>query len=414
MEEALWMSREQVRLALAAARMVAWAWDPAADTIVTTENLADIYGVARLEAAAQGFALVHPDDLARHEAAVRQAMATGGSYQSIFRITRLDTGEVVWLEERGVAVLDDAGAVQKLTGVVMDVSVCAEPEQRRQAASLARVHDATGASSGAVAVFQDIGALKDPAHAREEFLSSAAHDLKTPLTSIRGHAQLARRRLARLNVPDLAPIAGHLAQIDVNVSRLLDLINELEDVTRAQLGQTVTLDRQPTDLLALVRGVVAQHEGLTAHRLRVETILATLEAVADAARVERVVGNLLSNALKYSPRGGDITLRVAQEEGPAGSVAVITVQDQGIGIPMADLPHIFERFRRARNVVGQIPGTGIGLASVQQIVAEHGGTISVDSQEGKGSTFTVRLPLAAPPDGGTEAKKGEHDDHEHC
>ena len=111
-----------------------------------------------------------------------------------------------------------------------------------------------------------------PWMSREEFLSSAAHDLKTPLTSIRGHAQLARRRLARLNVPDLAPIAEHLAQIDVNVSRLLDLINELVDVTRAQLGQTVTLDRQPTDLLALVRGVVAQHEGLTAHRLRVETL----------------------------------------------------------------------------------------------------------------------------------------------
>lgn len=102
--------------------------------------------------------------------------------------------------------------------------------------------------------------------------------------------------------------------------------------------------------------------------------------------------------MKYSADDSEITLSVAREEGPDGPLAVIAVHDHGIGVPADDLPHILERFRRARNVEGQAPGTGIGLASAQQIVAEHGGTISVESQEGRGSIITVRPPLivAAP------------------
>lgn len=248
-----------------------------------------------------------------------------------------------------------------------------------------------------MAVFQDITAIRDLERVREEFLASVAHDLKTPLTGIRGHAQLARRRLARLDAPEVARVVEHLAQIDQGVSRLLDLTNELVDVTRAQLGHAPPLDRQTVDLIALVHGVIAQHEGLTEHGLRVETGLPTLMAPADATRIERVIGNLLSNATKYSPHGGDIVVQVARQEGPAGPLALIAVRDPGIGIPAADLPHIFERFWRARNVENHIPGTGIGLASALQIVAEHGGTISVESQEGQGSTFTVRLPLTPAP-----------------
>jgi signal transduction histidine kinase len=107
-----------------------------------------------------------------------------------------------------------------------------------------------------------------------------------------------------------------------------------------------------------------------------------------------VLGNLLSNAIKYSPEGGDISVEVTQEEGPAGAWAVVVVRDQGLGIPAADLPHILERFQRAGNVIGRISGSGVGLASARQIVEQHGGTIAVASEERRGSTFTVRLPLA--------------------
>src|SRR5205085_189928 len=262
--------------------------------------------------------------------------------------------------------------------------------------------DASGTITGAIAVFQDISMLRDIERTQEEFLSSVAHDLKTPLTSIRGHAELARRKLARL--PDAAPSLRHLAQIEAGTLRMARLIDELVDVTRAQMGEALDLDLQPVDLVALVRGVVAEYAGLTAHHLSVTTALPELWATVDAARIERVVSNLLSNAVKYSPHDGDVVVHLARADGAAGPEALLAVQDRGVGIPSEDLPHIFERFRRAQNVVGRVHGTGIGLASVRQIVEQHGGTVQVESVLGAGSTFTVRLPLGAPAQrGGTEA-----------
>ncbi len=270
----------------------------------------------------------------------------------------------------------------------------------------APLYDDEGRLRGSVGAFLDISERRAFERAREAFLSAAAHDLKTPLTGIRGHAQLARRRLARLGSRGLEPIVEHLAQIDGAIARMVGLIDELMDVVWDQTGQRLALDLRPADLVALVRGVVAQQSASAAHRLRVETELPLLEAQVDAARLERVVGNLLSNAIKYSPEGGDIVVSLTREDGLHGSAAVIAVQDHGLGIPEADLPHIFARFRRARNVIGQIPGTGIGLAGALRIVSEHGGTIGVQSQEGYGSTFTVRLPLDGPQDGEMPTQQG--------
>jgi signal transduction histidine kinase len=176
---------------------------------------------------------------------------------------------------------------------------------------------------------------------------------------------------------------------------MVRLINDLEDTTRVQMGVGLDLDRRPTDVVALVRRVVEQQQAMTAHQIHVEAAVPILEGPLDADRVERVVANLLSNAVKYSPGGGHITVQVAREDEAAGLQAVIAVRDEGVGIPAADVPLIFERFHRAGNIAGRIKGTGIGLASVRRIVEQHGGTISVDSQEGAGSTFTVRLPLTA-------------------
>ncbi len=105
--------------------------------------------------------------------------------------------------------------------------------------------------------------------------------------------------------------------------------------------------------------------------------------------------NLVANAIKYSPAGGEIVVEVQRQEETAAAWAVLAVRDQGLGIPAADVPHIFTRFHRATNVIGRISGTGLGLASVRQIVDRHGGSIEVMTAEGVGTTFTVRLPLAA-------------------
>src|SRR5581483_11115072 len=115
----------------------------------------------------------------------------------------------------------------------------------------------------------------------------------------------------------------------------------------------------------------------------------------DAVRLERILTNLLSNAIKYSPDGGQVEVSLERWEEQGCAWAIVRVRDYGLGIPAADLPHIFEPFHRATNVTGKITGTGLGLSSVQQMVTHHGGTITVESQEQHGSTFTVRLPLSS-------------------
>jgi signal transduction histidine kinase len=112
----------------------------------------------------------------------------------------------------------------------------------------------------------------------------------------------------------------------------------------------------------------------------------------DAARLERVVDNLIGNAIKYSPAGGEVTLTLHQASADGDRWAVLTVADQGLGIPAADLAHVFAPFGRGSNV-GEIAGTGVGLAGVKQIVEQHGGRVGVESDEGQGSTFTIWLPL---------------------
>jgi signal transduction histidine kinase len=114
----------------------------------------------------------------------------------------------------------------------------------------------------------------------------------------------------------------------------------------------------------------------------------------DADRLGQVIGNLLTNAIKYSPEGGTVDVTLARAEDDDGAWAHLSVRDRGLGIPAEDRPRLFERFHRGSNVVGRIVGTGIGLASAARIVRQHGGSIGVESEEGRGSTFTVTLPLS--------------------
>lgn len=126
--------------------------------------------------------------------------------------------------------------------------------------------------------------------------------------------------------------------------------------------------------------------------MRVETDGETLEVTADERRIERVVRNMLDNAIKFSPAGGDVIVRICRAKDETGNWAVLEIEDRGLGIPAGDLAHVFERFRRGANVEGRIPGSGIGLSGAQEIAEQHGGEIAVQSREGEGSTFSLRLP----------------------
>jgi signal transduction histidine kinase len=237
--------------------------------------------------------------------------------------------------------------------------------------------------------------LRDLLQTRDEFLSAAAHDLKNPLASVKAHAQLLRRRVDREGVPDPAHVLQGLASIEASVTKMAALVNELLDAARLQLGEPIDLNLSGVDLVDLASRLAADFQHATErHQIRVEAPI-ELRGEWDPERLERVLSNLLDNAIKYSPQGGEILLTLGREEEPDGGCAALTIRDQGLGIPAADLPRVFERFHRGANVVGQIRGTGIGLMGARQIVELHGGTIQVESQEGVGTTFTVRLPLPA-------------------
>jgi signal transduction histidine kinase len=226
--------------------------------------------------------------------------------------------------------------------------------------------------------------------ARDDFLAAASHDLKNPLTVIRGSIQMLERTRARTGDLPRERLEMSIRTISGSAARMTALIDELLDVARLRMGNPLVLEKTPTDLVALARHLVAIHQSATdKHTIVVDAEVPELVGSWDERRLQRVVDNLLSNAIKYSP-GGEIRVGV----GGDGDYAVLTVRDRGIGIPEADLPHVFERFRRGANVLGRIDGTGIGLAAAAQIIREHTGSIDLHSREGEGTLVTVRLPLS--------------------
>jgi len=229
---------------------------------------------------------------------------------------------------------------------------------------------------------------------RDALLAALAHDLKTPLTAARGLAQLLQRGAAQGRPPTAAVLAERLAQIVAATDRATALVDEQLELARAQFTRPLALTPRPTDLVALARRVATEQAPLAArHTFRVATAHDELFVPVDVPQIERVLTNLVSNAIKYSPAGGDVTLALDLAATAGAPCAVLAVSDAGIGIPAADLPHIGEPFRRGANALGQIAGTGLGLASARQIVEAHGGTLAIASREGAGTVVTVRLPL---------------------
>ncbi|MGI9253842.1 MAG: sensor histidine kinase, partial [Thermomicrobiales bacterium] len=228
----------------------------------------------------------------------------------------------------------------------------------------------------------------------EEFLGNVAHDLKNPLTAVRGHAQLLLRKLQRGEMPDPERLMAGLIAIDEGAGRMAAMIDELVDLARLRGGQPLELRRQPVDLVASARRLVEETQRINDRRqLRLLAAEPSIIGTWDSARIERVIANLVSNAVTYSPEGVSVTVSVSRDEVEGEPWAMLTVSDRGVGIPADDALPVFEWFHRAGNVAA-IRGSGLGLAGLRAIVEGHGGTIAVESREGAGSTFTVRLPLA--------------------
>jgi two-component system, OmpR family, phosphate regulon sensor histidine kinase PhoR len=234
-----------------------------------------------------------------------------------------------------------------------------------------------------------VSELRAVDQAKSDFLATVSHELRTPLTSIAGYVEMLRD----LHPGPLSPAQDRMLEtVDRNAARLRHLIEDVLTLSKIEAGAFKTV-MQPVDLAEIVAAAVAALQPAAAAKglaLDCDCPGPRLVVSGDPGQLDRLLMNLLSNAVKFTPEGG----RIQVGAGADGALAVLTVADSGIGIPERDQKELFTRFFRASNAIERsIPGTGLGLAIVRTIVDNHGGTLTVTSREGTGTTVSARLPL---------------------
>ena len=277
-----------------------------------------------------------------------------------------------WVSTTKMPLRDSGGRIIGTFGISRDVTAQTRAENAlaRQALVLSTQNER----------LRELDRLKD------EFIGLVSHELRTPLVSIIGYIELLREE------GTTGPNAGQFAEvIERNAQRLLRLVGDLLFLSRIQSGQ-MAMEFRSADLAGIAACVVEEMRP----EARRKHVSLTLRAAAvprfafDPTRIAQLLGNLISNAVKFTPGGGSVEIRVGME----GDQAVLAVADTGTGFPAADRERIFERFFRTAIATRQaVPGTGLGLTISKAIVDAHHGTIAVDSDEGHGSTFTICLPL---------------------
>ena len=222
---------------------------------------------------------------------------------------------------------------------------------------------------------------------KDVFMSMVSHELKTPLTTLKGITQMLSRRIQRGDGIELR----NLTLLENSVQRMERLVNDLLNTSSIETGM-FSLHRQPDNLATLLQELLGDQGDAMGSKLQIDIPAKELISLIDRERIGQVVLNLLSNARKYSPPGSPILVKLERQD----DHAVIAVIDHGVGIPPEKLAHIFERFYRVPEIdvqTGSSSGVGLGLYIAQKIIERHDGRLGVTSQTGVGSTFTIHLPL---------------------
>jgi signal transduction histidine kinase len=251
----------------------------------------------------------------------------------------------------------------------------------------APIKDAQGHVTGAIAVFQDITLIKDAEQLKDDFLSIVSHELRTPLTTIRGGSTMLLRDAERLDEETKTDILTDMSQ---ESNRLAILIENMVQLAHIRAGR-LTMETEPVHVRSAIDGAIAAERQQLGERECLVDCAPGLVAAADPRSLDQVLRNLLHNAMKYSPDGSPIDIQATGD----GAMVTIAVRDYGIGIPEADLPHVFERFRRAGTVEARrIPGMGLGLYLCRELIEAHGGRIWIESPSGGGTSVAFSLPAA--------------------
>ncbi|HEX5505937.1 MAG TPA: GAF domain-containing protein [Thermomicrobiales bacterium] len=288
--------------------------------------------------------------------------------------------------------------------MAVDEVLVARPEARILQRYSGPMRDpATAALLGRIEVYSDVTAERRLERAKDEFLATASHELKTPITTLGGYLEMLQRQFARPAGPDLGRVARYVDTALGEMDRLRRLAENLLEVARIEAGGLV-LHRAPADLAAWARELVERfvgHPGVRQrnHHLRCRAD-GPLPASFDALRLGQVLTNLLDNALKYTPAGGEVWVVAERRDGEAW----LSVRDSGIGVPEPERERLFLPFYRAVNAsAGSPEGLGLGLYISRGIVEGHGGRLWVEAAPGGGSVFTIALPLSGVGQSGSRA-----------
>lgn len=354
----------------------------------TILKLAESQGVLRavLDSTNNGIFLVAPDQTVLY-ANRRAGELLGIDATQVVGRPRRETAAVL-----AARVREPEGFLQRLIHlskhpeeIATDEVEITQPAHRILERYSAPVHKEDGTLLGRIEVYSDVTEVRMLQRNKDEFLSVVSHELRTPITSIKGYAQLLRRRGEAQPIPPTTLMAYET--IERQTRRMQELIDLLLDLTRLDTGR-LRLDRHPFDFAALV-GRVAEMVRPTAteHEIALEIPTQPILLNGDERRLEQVITNLLANAVQYSPAETGVQVSLSADENEIR----LQVRDEGIGIPADQHDRIFERFYRADGVA-ESSGLGIGLFISRSIVERHGGAIGVESVVGRGSTFTVTFP----------------------
>ncbi len=279
---------------------------------------------------------------------------------------------------RGESVAHGEYSFLRMDGKLIPIVAAAEP-----------VRDENGKVVGSIVVIEDITAERELERLREEWMSVIAHDLRQPLTAITMRTEILGEVCGRAGKSD---VEGHLHHLKAGVSQLNRLVSDLMDLSLIE-AHRMPLKKRKTDPESLLHEIVERLPVPEGRRLRLEVADHLPVVALDPARFEQIIGNLVSNAVKYGYEGTPISVRLQAAQGGVR----ISITNEGEGIPTEELSHLFQRFGRSARISGNISGHGLGLYIVKGLVDAHGGTIDCTSREGLETTFSIWLPPAEPP-----------------
>jgi PAS domain S-box-containing protein len=395
-ERVLRASEEHHRSLIELHPQTPWLANAAGEIIEVGAEWEHLSGRSRDEAAGSGWeSSVHPEDLLSVKESWALSVKTGAPLDIEFRVANTD-GKLRWFRSRAAAKKSPNGRITRWYGLLEDVNerrlaldALRESEQRLlehrdKLEKLVEVRTAEVSKKNAeldrlLQQEREVNALQ------RRFVAMISHEFRTPLAIIDSAAQRLTRTKTAVTSEYLSEKSG---QIKGAVARMVELMESILAAGRLRTG-TIAIDRQPCSLVAVIDEAVKRRRDISAsHQIHVNLASLPQLVAFDRDAIDRVISNLLSNAVKYSAHSSDIYIQGWQEDG----LAKVSVRDAGIGMDEDDLPRLFEPYFRARSSTG-IAGTGIGLNIVREIVELHGGTISVSSEIGRGTTFTIALPL---------------------